>query len=466
MNSEKRQKQQANPRQLANVLSKITFWYTRELFIKGFNRELEQEDLYEVLPEFDTNSLGDRITHEWTLHKHRKNDAMFSIFWKMFGKHYLLLGLTKIIHIISDVLRPILIGRLVYFFTSDQTELTKQDAYMYSFFLIGLQIFNVFYRHNYYFVVETLAIKVRTAICALIYRKCLKLPGNRLRDISFAKITNLITRDIHMFVLFFVQFNEGWTGFSASVIIFCNLYRDIGLPAIVVLILFGVFIPFQVYCGIRLYFLKKSTSEKTDKRIEALQGALSSIKSVKMFVWEKFVERQIIFSRRKEMSALMKILNILFFTVVAGMITSNVAFYFVVMIYVWSGKPLMAETMYIITGAFLNFSFILATAVPYAIFYFSQIFAAIKRMQLVVQQLDHQSEEKNNKDETNDPKIHLKNVTVKQNDKSLFQDVNLMIEKGLTIITGLTNSGKSIFLMSLLQEFELSNGNIETQDSM
>jgi ATP-binding cassette, subfamily C (CFTR/MRP), member 4 len=50
-----------NPCETANVFSKLSFWYTRDLFRKGYNKVLEPSDLYRPLKADESGVLGDRL---------------------------------------------------------------------------------------------------------------------------------------------------------------------------------------------------------------------------------------------------------------------------------------------------------------------------------------------------------------------------------------------------------------------
>lgn len=55
------QKSADNPRENANILSVLTFWYTIDLFRKGFTKVLEINDLFKPLKVDESGALGDRL---------------------------------------------------------------------------------------------------------------------------------------------------------------------------------------------------------------------------------------------------------------------------------------------------------------------------------------------------------------------------------------------------------------------
>lgn len=55
------QKNSENPREKANIFSILTFWYTLDLFKKGYTKVLEINDLFKPLKCDESGSLGDRL---------------------------------------------------------------------------------------------------------------------------------------------------------------------------------------------------------------------------------------------------------------------------------------------------------------------------------------------------------------------------------------------------------------------
>ena len=53
--------QRKNPRENANLLSIIFFWWMNPLLWVGYKKDLELEDLYETLKEDQSEVLGDRL---------------------------------------------------------------------------------------------------------------------------------------------------------------------------------------------------------------------------------------------------------------------------------------------------------------------------------------------------------------------------------------------------------------------
>lgn len=90
-----------NPRQNANPLSILTFWWILKLFIIGYKKELEEDDLYSPLREDRSNYLGQRIVKNWENEvkrcekkKDNSKPSLFRVLYKCFGRLVMNTGLV------------------------------------------------------------------------------------------------------------------------------------------------------------------------------------------------------------------------------------------------------------------------------------------------------------------------------------------------------------------------------------
>ncbi|XP_063923496.1 ATP-binding cassette sub-family C member 4-like [Zophobas morio] len=109
---------------------------------------------------------------------------------------------------------------------------------------------------------------------------------------------------------------------------------------------------------------------------------------------------------------------------------------------------------------FLTLTLTITIVFPFATFSLSQVIIAIKRMQTLVHTLETHSKRTRRTVKTETPEVEFSNVTVIIDDKTIFENVSLHVFSGLTLITGPTGSGKSVFLLTMLKEFEISDGKL------
>lgn len=96
-NVEGRKELPRNPRERANILSHVLFWYTNPVFKKSKKKEIGMEDLYAVLKTHKSDDLGDRMSDAWekerlTSSGKNKEPSLLSALLSVFGWKIAALG--------------------------------------------------------------------------------------------------------------------------------------------------------------------------------------------------------------------------------------------------------------------------------------------------------------------------------------------------------------------------------------
>jgi hypothetical protein len=73
----------------------------RNIFRRGVKNET---DIYEVLPSFKSQTLGDKLETNWNKNSLQNDPSVYKILWSYFGKQYLLLAITQVIPIAITLL--------------------------------------------------------------------------------------------------------------------------------------------------------------------------------------------------------------------------------------------------------------------------------------------------------------------------------------------------------------------------
>lgn len=72
--------------------------YTQELFKKGYIKDLEDEDLYEVIRRCGSQRCGDKLEKEWTNELNRNTyPSIYRLLWKRFGFKYIIIGFVDLV---------------------------------------------------------------------------------------------------------------------------------------------------------------------------------------------------------------------------------------------------------------------------------------------------------------------------------------------------------------------------------
>ncbi|KAJ8951571.1 hypothetical protein NQ318_020448 [Aromia moschata] len=457
--SEKIQRK-VNPREKANLLSLLTFFYTGKLFRSAFKKDLEDDDLYEVIKSCRSKKCGDKLEKYFDIDKQTKNPSSIRLLWKCYGSTYMFLGAIHLcFRIVNSVMEPQVIGKLVAYFKPHQTSLTFYDAVYYAGIMLGLKLFHCFYHQNYLIYFQQLSIQIRTALCSLIYRKTLKLTPSALVDISLGNIITIITKDVIQFETSISFFNDMWISTIQIFVVCYLLYAKVGLSSTVGIVILMSVTPLQLYFGKVIKSMRLSINKKTDERLQITQESLSSIKIIKMYTWEKFFCNKVHDARKNEMNKMLNTFYLKTIMFVSALLGSKLGFYSLIMTYIYFNNNLTAESMFYVMKCFSSLKHVVARAVAVGMQRVAELSASLNRIDNVLR-----AEELENFIEkpSDDPKIYMKNASLAIKGKPIFNNVNLKLEKGLTVLTGPLGCGKSSLIKAMLKDYPMNDGILDT----
>lgn len=72
--------------------------FTYKIFKKGIKKELNEEDVYEILKDYRAKRMGDKLEKEWKRElKRSKDPSVFRMMIRCFGKTYIMYGFLQLI---------------------------------------------------------------------------------------------------------------------------------------------------------------------------------------------------------------------------------------------------------------------------------------------------------------------------------------------------------------------------------
>ncbi|KAH1004933.1 ATP-binding cassette sub-family C member 4 [Dendroctonus ponderosae] len=487
MDQGERTVKKVNPRQSASIASIIFFCFTAPILRIGRRRDLQEKDVYRVLPKFESENLGNRLEKTWSdsREKQRKqpereanqngtkanlatknqleisNVSIVSCLVRTFGWYYFGLGVLQLAMKTAVILlQPRVISKFVAYFDPSQESVSRSEAYKYAAFVILVNVISCIYNHNYQQLIMEYSVAVRASLCSLIYRKALKLNSVDFSESSsMGKVVTLITKDVHSIDGAMMFLNDMWIGAIQVAVITFMLYRRIGASVFVGIGFFLLVVPVQSYCGRKFSLTRLVAARKAEERIQLVKEALSAIRIIKMYTWEKYFEKLITLARINETDKL-KIIYYLKATILTlGGLTMKVAFFLLIMTYTLIGQSVTAETVYFTQQCFFVLRSCITTSIPMGINNLAELCAAMRRFRQYLNTPEFRA--RNIKDlPSNNPRVFLNKVSVKIQEKKVLRSVSLDVESGLLIVTGNIGSGKSSLLKTILNEYAISAGKI------
>ncbi|KAM8705385.1 hypothetical protein ACLKA7_009792 [Drosophila subpalustris] len=378
-----------NPREKSNPLSSLMFCYTMPTFWKGRKKTLDETDLYKALKEHRSDKLGKKLSDAWEKEveqkrKKKKTPSLFKVTMSVFGWNFGILGFVLfILEMGFRVTQPLCLGGLVSFY-ADQSNLDSDDrstAYLYAAGVILCSAFNVLFMHPYMLGMFHTGMKVRVAMCSMIYRKALRLSRTALGDTTTGQVVNLISNDVGRLDVSVIHMHYLWLGPVEIGVVTWLMYREIGVSAFFGVAVMLLFIPLQAYLGKKTSVLRLKTALRTDERVRMMNEIISGIQVIKMYAWEIPFSKMINYVRGKEMNAIRKVNYIRGTLQSFIMYVTRISVFVSLVGFVLLGQLLTAEKAFVITAFYNILRNTMTIYFPMGISQFAELLVSIARIQ-------------------------------------------------------------------------------------
>ena len=170
---QKIRKWDVNPRAKANIFSRVTFWWLKDLLATGNERPLDNDDLYPLLEEDETERQVEKLEKNWKeeVQRHSGKPHLFKALVHMFSwADYSFLLSLSFINGICTLFQPVFLSLLL----SLMTHGPAQDfwwAYVYGVGIcVSSLVGNVAGVHSYH-ISYVMSMKWKVATLGLILKR-------------------------------------------------------------------------------------------------------------------------------------------------------------------------------------------------------------------------------------------------------------------------------------------------------
>ncbi|XP_035533961.1 multidrug resistance-associated protein 4-like [Morone saxatilis] len=467
-----------NPAATAGLLSKIFFWWLNPLFRTGYKRRLEEDDMYEVLPEDGSETLGQELHSYWDhevqmatkeLRKPRLSKAIMKCYWKS----YAVLGLFTLIEEVIKVIQPVVLGQMIRYFESydpnDTKALHQSLGYAAGLSLctIGLALLH----HLYFYHVQRAGMKIRVAMCHMIYKKALCLSSSAMGKTTTGQIVNLLSNDVNKFddVTIFLHFL--WVGPLQAAAVVGLLWLEIGPSCLAGMVVLMFLMPVQTMFGRLFSKFRSKTAVLTDNRIRTMNEVVSGIRIIKMYAWEKPFAALVSEVRSKEISKIMKSSYLRGLNMASFFCASKIIVFITFTIYVLLGNPISASRVFVTVSLYSAVRLTVTLFFPNAIEKLFECRVSIRRIQEFLM-LDENTKRRPPlpQDEKMDASVEIQDMTCYWNkslDAPSLQNISFNLNSNqLLAVIGPVGAGKSSLLSSILGELPTEKGVLKVKGQL
>ena len=350
-------KSKPNPREKANLISVLFWWWTIDLFKTGYKKILQTDDLYNPLKTDRSHVLGDKLEKRWNnelenSRRHKRQPSLLRAIFRTFIWEYAALGLMQILNeFIIRLGTPILLGGLLRYFkkTSDET---YETALLYAAGICLATAVNVVTLNQSVFGAFHVGARIRVAACSVVYRKALRLSKTALGETAPGKIVNLLANDVNRFDLVSIFIHHMWSAPLSALIIAYFLYTEAGYAGLIGIAAVFVVVPIQSYTGKLSSKFRLQTAIKTDERVRLMDEIISGVQVIKMYAWEKPFCALIETARKLELKVVSKSAYIRGIYMTFNLFTTRMALYCTLISMLLFGNELTADKVFVFSSYF------------------------------------------------------------------------------------------------------------------
>ncbi|XP_074994477.1 ATP-binding cassette sub-family C member 4 isoform X1 [Calonectris borealis] len=458
-----------NPLRDANLCSRLFFWWLNPLFIIGHKRKLEEDDMYKVLPEDSSEKLGEELQWYWDKEvqkakKRGKTPHLTKAIILCYWKSYLVFGIFTMIEETLKIIQPIFLGKIINYFENydSSDEIALNFAYCYAAALSVCTLILAIMHHLYFYHVQRAGMKLRVAMCHMIYRKALRLSNVAMAKTTTGQIVNLLSNDVNKFdqVTIFLHFL--WAGPIQAVAVTVLLWMEIGPSCLAGMAVLIILLPVQTCIGRLFSSLRSKTAALTDVRIRTMNEVISGMKIIKMYAWEKSFAELVNGLRRKEIAMVMKSSYLRGLNLASFFVASKITVFMTFMAYVLLGNVISASRVFVAVSLYGAVRLTVTLFFPAAVERVSEAVVSIRRIKnfLILDEVSHFKPQLHGNNEN--VILHVQDLTCYW-DKSLespaLQQLSFTVRRGeLLAVIGPVGAGKSSLLSAVLGELPKDKG--------
>ncbi|TWW64058.1 Multidrug resistance-associated protein 4 [Takifugu flavidus] len=467
-----------NPVATAGLVSKVFFWWLNPLFRIGYKRRLEEDDMYPVLPEDGSETLGLELSRHWELEiqkatkdlrKPSLSKAIINCYWKS----YSVLGVFTLVEESIKVVQPIFLGMVIRYFESynplDLNALYESLGYAAGLSLCTLGL--VVLHHLYFYYVQRSGMKIRVAMCHMIYKKALSLSSSAMGKTTTGQIVNLLSNDVNRFdeVTIFLHFL--WVGPLQAAIVVALLWAEIGPSCLAGMGVLMFLMPMQTMFGRLFSKFRSKTATLTDSRIRTMNEVVSGIRIIKMYAWEKPFAALVSNIRSKEISKVMKSSYLRGLNMASFFCASKIIVFVTFTLYVLLGNTISASRVFVTVSLYSAVRLTVTLFFPNAIETLYESRVSIQRIQefLMLEEIIKNNPSLPQEKEKN-ASVEIQNLTCywdKHVDAPSLQNVSFSLNSNqLIAVIGPVGAGKSSLLSSILGELPKEKGVLTVSGQM
>lgn len=278
----------------ANIFSRLAVYWVSPLISLAYKRRLEMPDVEDVPKDMKSEDLGYQLEKHW-------NGKFFSTMRRVFGKDFIWIVIPFIVLTASSTTTPFLIQMFLRYMSTPNDQETGLSGWAIVGIIAAIGIVQAFAINTGFLLSSILAVKVRSAVANLIFRKAIKLSSASRASLSAGDVLNLMSQDTERLFFAVLLGHTIWWAALMMLIVAVVLLIEIGIAGLAAVLFAALLMPFTSHVASRIGLQKRKMLRFTDERVSLSSEMLQGIQTVKMQNWEEFIKSKVFTMRENEM---------------------------------------------------------------------------------------------------------------------------------------------------------------------
>ena len=391
-----------------------------------------------------------KLETEWDEEKQKESPSFFMALLRVIGKDLLCIFLIDGIAWTALLIQCLLLIQVIDFI--ENPDYSQALGYLYSAIFILLNIIISLLLNYTIFRLHTIITSTKAIITQTLYKKILRLDlkSSHKAD-SGNKIISLISSDIELLdsttqLMFLFSFPLFMIVSTIIMIVYFGLAGILGILAACIQI------PIMYFLSKPIEKYREKIASISDQRIKLITSLIEGIRIVKLYGWESPFLNKVFAVRRKQIETIAR--RNIFIGLTSGIGQGGLAFVLLMTFgtYLWLGNTLRAGDVFagssVLYLAFIELNYLL----PEGLIQFFLTLATMKR--ITESMMYHENSNSYTKDKDTQK---TENSQDRLEGAFQLQNINIDVDKELTVIMGKVGCGKSVFLLALMKESKFLN---------
>uniref|UniRef100_A0A3B4WK00 Multidrug resistance-associated protein 4-like n=1 Tax=Seriola lalandi dorsalis TaxID=1841481 RepID=A0A3B4WK00_SERLL len=456
----------------------VRFSWLTPLLHLGHKRRLEESDMYGVVPEDRSQTLGEALQRLWDHEvkkatKELRKPNLTSVLIRCYGRSYAAAGLFTFTLEAIKVIQSLLLGKIILYFENydpdDRRSLCTVCVYAAAMSLSAFAL--TILQHLYFYQVQKMGMRIRVAMCHMIYRKALALSSESMGQTTTGQIVNLLSNDVNRFDEITLNLHYLWVGPLQAMVIVFFLWYEIGPTCLAGVAAVALMLPVQTWFGKLFGIFRSKTSVFTDNRIRIMNEVVSGVRIIKMYAWEKPFSALVTEVRRKEIRQILYSSYLRGLNMASFFASSKIIVFITFTVYALLGNAITASSVFVTVSLYGTIKLTVTLFFPLAVEKVSETAVSVQRISsfLLLEEVERKTSglPLEGKEESS---IEIEKLTCywdKSSDAPSLQNVSVSVmSHQLLIVIGPVGAGKSSLLSAILGELPQDTGSLKVKGQL